>query len=99
MKEEQALSDHENNTQFDDELPVIPWHSEHTWQCPDFYGVHTWTTLDTLRESLNVNEALSSPEKEKWIDATEEEMHSIKAKWGTTVVKLPEGKKSAVNGF
>ena len=29
-KEEQALRDHENNTQTDDESPVIPWHSEHT---------------------------------------------------------------------
>ena len=28
---------------------------------------------------MTVNEALSSPEKEKWIDAMEKEMHSIKA--------------------
>ena len=28
---------------------------------------------------MTVNEALSSSEKEKWIDAMEKEMHSIKA--------------------
>ena len=41
-----------------------------------------------------MNEALSSPEKEKWISAMEKEMHSIKANkvWG--LVSPPEGKKT-----
>ena len=40
-KEEQALSDHENKTQSDEESPVIPRHSECTRQRPDFFGMHT----------------------------------------------------------
>ena len=43
---------------------------------------------------MNVTKALSSPEKEKWIDAVEEEMHSIKANKVWELVKLPEGKKT-----
>lgn len=93
-KEEQALSDHENSTQSDDESPVIPRRSERTRQRPDFYGVYTCETEDTMREPANVNEALSSPEKEKWVDAMEKEMHSIKANEVWELVKLPEGKKT-----
>ena len=48
-KEEQALSDHENKTQSDEESPV-PRRSEHTQQCPDFYGVHTCVTKDPVRD-------------------------------------------------
>ena len=47
----------------------------------------------TVSEAVNVNEALTSPEK-KWIDAMEEEMHSIKANKVWELVKLPEGKKT-----
>ena len=40
-KEEQALSDHENKTQSNEESPVIPRRSECIRQHPDFHGVHT----------------------------------------------------------
>ena len=43
---------------------------------------------------MNVNEALSSPEKENWVDAMEKEMHSIKVNKVWELVKLPEGKKT-----
>ena len=42
---------------------------------------------------MTVNEALSSPEKEKWIGAMAKEMHSIKPNEVWELVKLPEGKK------
>ena len=93
-KDEQALSDHQNNTRSSEESPVIPRRSERTRQCPDFYGVHTCITKDTVREPMTVNEALSSPEKEKWIGALEKEMHSIKANKVWELVDLPEGKKT-----
>ena len=47
---------------------------------------------------MNVNNC-QVLKKKSGFDAMEEEMHSIKAKLGATVVKLPEGKKSGVNGF
>ena len=43
---------------------------------------------------MTVNEALSSSEKEKWINAMEKEMHSIKANKVWELVNLPEGKKT-----
>ena len=43
---------------------------------------------------MTLNEALSSSEKEKWIDAMEKEMHSIKANKVWELVNLPEGKKT-----
>ena len=43
---------------------------------------------------MNVNEASSSSEKEKWIDAMQREMYSIKANKVWELVKLPEGKKT-----
>ena len=43
---------------------------------------------------MTLNEALSSPEKEKWIGAMEKEMHSIKANKVWKLVNLPEGKKT-----
>ena len=67
-----------DNTQSNEESPVIPERSERTRQHPDFYGVHICITKDTVREPMTVIEALSSPEKEKWIGAMEKEMHSIK---------------------
>ena len=39
-QEEQALSDHVNNTQSDDKLPVIPRCSESTRQRPDLWSVY-----------------------------------------------------------
>ena len=92
--EEQALSDHENNIQFDDESPVIPQRSEHTRQHPDSSGVYSYMTNDTGRKSVNVNEVLSSPEKEKWIDVMEREMHSIKTNKVWELVKPSAGKKT-----
>lgn len=51
-------------------------------------------TNDTGRESVNVNEALSSPEKEKWIDVMEREMHLIKTNKVWELVKPSAGKKT-----
>ena len=43
---------------------------------------------------MTVNEAFSSPEKEKWIGAMEKEMHSIKANKVWELVNVAEGKKT-----
>ena len=43
---------------------------------------------------MTVNEALSSPEKEKRISAMEKEMHLIKANKVWELINLPEGKKT-----
>ena len=43
---------------------------------PDYYGVWVNFADDTTREPATVQEALSSPDKEKWKIAMEKEMES-----------------------
>ena len=81
-KEEQTVNEDETNTnQSDEESSIVIHRSEFTGQRPDYYGTWIYTAKEQGKEPVTVEEAMPSPEKEKWKDATEE-IRSIKVNEG-----------------
>ena len=62
---------------------------------PDRYGVWVNITTDQYPdEPNNFSEALTSPEKDEWMNAMNKELLSLKTNDVFDLVKLPEGEKA-----
>ena len=67
-QEEQTVNEDETNpVQSDEETSTVLRHSERTRQRPDYYGTWIYTAKEQGKDPVTVNEAMSSPERKKWI--------------------------------
>ena len=80
--------------QSDEEPTVVPRRSGRIRKCPDHYGVWTCMSEQPEKEPMTVKEAISSSEKDEWINAMENEMRSIETNKVWDLVKLPKDKKT-----
>ena len=99
--EEEKQTDDEQVTiqnQSDSDGTVVPRRSERNRHRPDYYGTWIYSGSYTAKEQgaepVTVDEAMSSPEKEKWKEAMQKEMKSIDTNKVWELVKLPKGKKT-----
>ena len=83
---EEEESDHNEN-----EEQVRP---RRTRRAPDYYGEWVYLAENEIREPKSVSEVMSSNEKEKWINAMENEIESLKKHDVWELVDLPEGRKT-----
>ena len=61
---------------------------------PDFYGVEANTVGELKNEPANIEEALQSPKRDKWMNAMEQEMKSLEENEVWELVKLPKDRKT-----
>lgn len=96
--EEEIHTDDEQETSQADGIssPVAPRRSGRTRNPPDYYGtwISSYSAKEKGAEPATVDEAMSSPDKEKWKQAMDKEMKSIAVNNVWQLVKLPEGKKA-----
>ena len=57
--------------------PIVPHRSERVSQQPDYYGTWVNTAKEQEAEPTTLDEAMSSPEREKWKEAMRKEMTYI----------------------
>ena len=94
-QEEQTVNEDETNPdQSNEETSTVLRRSERTRQRPDYYGTWIYTAKEQGKEPVTVKEAMSSSEREKWKDAMDKEIRSIKANEVWELVELPKGKKT-----
>ena len=94
-EEEQTVNEDETNPdQSDEETSTVVRRSERTRQYPDYYEAWIYTAKEQGKKPVTVKEAMSSPEKEKWKDAMDKKIRSIKAIEVWELVKLQKGKKT-----
>lgn len=74
--------------------PQVPRRSERDRRPPAYYG--KWTTAANYdqNEPRTVKEALSSPQKTKWVKAMKKKMESLKTNEVWNLVELPENRKA-----
>lgn len=82
------LSNDEETVTDDSPEPVLR-RSERERRPPNYYGV--WTSVSEAKEPTTVNDALSSPDKKKWLDAEIDSLHRNNV-WD--LVELPKDRKA-----
>ena len=65
---------------------------------PDFYGVRVNVNSAQLEEPTTMEEAIAGPDKERWYEAMENEMRSLRENDVYELVELPKD-RSPVGGF
>ena len=90
FNEEEVLGDDDPQDE-PDEPEQPPRRSERVRRPPDYFAN---VTNKLPMEPRSVEEALGSPEKEKWKGAMDSEMKSLKDNDMWELVKLPEGRKA-----
>ena len=61
---------------------------------PDFYGVEANTVGELQNEPASIEDVLQSPKKDKWMNAMEQEMKSLKENEVWELVELPKDRKT-----
>ena len=92
--EEVANEDQERNESTEVEDEVVPRRSNRETRPPNYYGVWINTTqTEHCPEPTTFEEASTSPEKEKWMEAMTKEMSSLKANNVYDLTELPKDRK------
>ena len=84
----------ETETLVQEQSAMVPRRSERQKRPPDYYGVRVNLSSETTSEPKTIEEATSSPEKSKWMEAMESEMQSLKENDVWELVELPKGRKT-----
>ncbi|CAB4028654.1 Hypothetical predicted protein, partial [Paramuricea clavata] len=74
--------------------PQVTRRSERDRRPPAYYGEWATAANHDKNEPRTVKEALSSPQKTKWVKAMEKEMESLKTNEVWNLVELPENRKA-----
>ena len=81
----------EESTETNQEEPVVR-QSTRDWRCPDYY--REWANVaDNFNEPSTVEEALSSPDREKWKVAMNTEFECLSSNKVWELVPLPKNGK------
>lgn len=88
--DENPTNDSHDTTPSPEVLPLLR-RSEREKRAPVYYGM---SSRVTTIEPLTVNEALSSPDKEKWLGAMKNEMESLSTSEVWDLVELPKGRNA-----
>ena len=90
---EKPIADEEPVVNEEPELQV-PRRSDRDRRPPAYYGEWATAASYSQNEPRTVKEALSSPQKAKWVKAMEKEMESLKTNEVWDLVELPENRKA-----
>ena len=90
--DEKHVADKEHTTEEGAE-PVVR-RSNQEKEAPDYYGDWATVTNAELTEPTTVKDALSSPDKAKWMSAMEKEIESLRKTDVWELVDLPNGRKA-----
>ena len=82
----------DEDTVCDDHQEQVLRRSERERRPPNYYGV--WTSVTDAKEPATVNDALSAPDKTKWLDAMETEIDSLHKNDVWDLVELPKDRKA-----
>ena len=82
----------DEETVIDDHPELALRQSERERRPPNYYGV--WTSVSHAMEQTTVKDALSSPDKMKWLDAMKAEIDSLRRNDAWDLVELPKDRKA-----
>ena len=88
----EANEENERSDDNEDEVPLS--RPKRTIRTPDYYGEWVHLADSNISEPKTVSEAMSSNEKDEWMNAMENEINSLKKHDVWKLVELPEGRKT-----